>query len=444
MQIIQPSSKTIIKILGKPKLSEKGFRWMTYVLLENVPNGVLLFHMLTRELLLLTLEEYAAADHLPELRDKWFRVPEEMNDRKYADQVRFVCKTVKKKAEDITNYTIFTTTDCNARCFYCYEMGRSRVSMSEETAHKAADYIAKHCGNEKKVRLSWFGGEPLFNKKMIDVICRDLTEKGVEYSSDIISNGYLFDVKTVQEAVERWNLNWVQIAMDGTEETYNRNKAFIYKDGLSPYQVVLDNIGHLLDAGVRVFVRMNMSSHNVENLFALAGKLHERFAGQQKLTAYSHMLFAFAGNREYVQSAEERRNLFYQQQRLREKLISYEMWQPYQLKKKLSMNMCMADSGNSLTILPNGELGLCEHYSEDHFVGHIDSEGFDETIVRKFREQWPSIADCETCFYYPECIRLRMCEERRECFTEMREERRQKILEGMQEIYAAWIKNEEK
>lgn len=34
------------------------------------------------------------------------------------------------------------------------------------------------------------------------------------------------------------------------EEIYNRSKAFIYKDGQSPYQVVLANIQRLLDAGV--------------------------------------------------------------------------------------------------------------------------------------------------------------------------------------------------
>lgn len=64
--------------------------------------------------------------------------------------------------------------------------------MSNETAHKAAAYIAAHCGGEK-VHLHWFGGEPLFNKQVIDIICTDLTEKGIVYESMMISNGYLFD-----------------------------------------------------------------------------------------------------------------------------------------------------------------------------------------------------------------------------------------------------------
>ena len=290
MQTIQSPSGNTMKILGKPKASEDGFRWMTYVLPLRVEGGTLVFHTLTREMLLLTPEDYAAPDSLPALRDKWFRVPQALDDRKYADQVRFVRKTVRKKPEHITSYTIFTTTDCNARCFYCYEIGRSRIPMTEETAHKAAAYIADHCGG-KPVHLGWFGGEPLFNKKVIDVICKDLTEKGIQYRSNIISNGYLFDQETVEQAVKLWNLTWVQIALDGTEEVFNRCKAFIYKDGPSPYQVVMGNIGHLLDAGVRVHVRMNMDNHNAEDLFVLADELHERFAGKEKLTAYSHVLF---------------------------------------------------------------------------------------------------------------------------------------------------------
>lgn len=140
MQTILPPSGNTIKILGKARSAEHGLRWMTYVLAQPVEGGVLVFHTLTRALLLLTPEEYAAPDNLPELRSSWFRVPQEMDDMKYADQVRFIRRTMWKEPEHITSYTIFTTTDCNARCFYCYEMGRSRIPMSAETAHKAAAF----------------------------------------------------------------------------------------------------------------------------------------------------------------------------------------------------------------------------------------------------------------------------------------------------------------
>ena len=60
MQTILPSSGNTIKILGKARPAEQGLRWMHYVLAQPVDGGVLVFHTLTRALLLLTPEEYAA------------------------------------------------------------------------------------------------------------------------------------------------------------------------------------------------------------------------------------------------------------------------------------------------------------------------------------------------------------------------------------------------
>ena len=79
MQTILPPSGNTIKILGKARSAEHGLRWMTYVLAQPVEGGVLVFHTLTRALLLLTPEEYAAPDNPPELRSSWFRVPQEID-----------------------------------------------------------------------------------------------------------------------------------------------------------------------------------------------------------------------------------------------------------------------------------------------------------------------------------------------------------------------------
>lgn len=442
MQTILPPSGNTIKILGKARSAEQDLRWMTYVLAQPVEGGVLVFHTLTRALLLLTPEEYAAPDNLPELRDGWFRVPQEMNDQKYADQVRFIRRTMWKEPEHTTTYTIFTTTDCNARCFYCYEMGRSRIPMSAETAHKAAAYIAAHCGDEK-VHLHWFGGEPLFNKQVIDIICTDLAEKGIVYESMMISNGYLFDGATVEQAVSHWKLKSVQITLDGTEEIYNRSKAFIYKDSKSPYQVVLANIQRLLDAGVSVHIRLNMDEHNADNLMELADELHERFGGKGKFSVYSHTLFEFAGSKAHIRAQEERRQLYQKQQRLRKKLDDCGIGASYYLRQKLRIRQCMADSGGSLTILPNGELGLCEHYSEDNFVGSLDGKASERSVIQSFREYWEPIEACKTCFYYPECIRLKKCAEQKECFEELRAEYKEHLLKSMQKTYNAWLKKEQ-
>lgn len=442
MQVIQSASENILKILGKPKISDDSYRLMCYAISANAEDGVLLFNTLTRELLLLTNEEYERADALPELREKWFTVPRSLSDKTYADRAKFVLKATAKKPEHITSFTIFTTTDCNARCFYCYEKGCSRVPMSEETAHRAAKYIAERCGGER-VSLTWFGGEPLYNKPVIDLICSDLSERGIEYVSFMLSNGYLFDDETVKKASEFWNLKKVQITMDGTEEVYNRVKAYIYRDGNSPYRIVMENIGRLLDHGIEVSLRMNMDRHNADDLMRLADELHERFGGRKGFTAYSHVLFEFVGKTEHVREAEERKRLYHRQQKLRGRLAEYGLCLMRGLSRTLPVTRCTADSGEALTILPDGRLGLCDNYVEDNFVGRLEDEMPDADAVQRFRETREPIEACAECFYYPECIRLKMCAETKECFPELREENLQSLIGSMRTAYAAWLEKKE-
>ena len=102
----------------------------------------------------------------------------------------------------------------------------------------------------------------------------------------------------------------------------------------------------------------------------------------------------------------------------------------------------MADSGGALTVLPNGEFGLCEQYSEDHFVGHLDRPTLDGAVLRDFAAERPPLADCERCFFYPECIRLKQCSEQAECLAQTRARLRADTLSAMQSTYDAWLKKE--
>lgn len=441
MQIIIPASGNVMNILGKPKTSDGACRLMCYVVSTPVNGGVLMFHTLTREMLLLTREEYEKRDTLPELREKWFVVPESLPDKAYADRARFILKATEKKPEHIVGYTIFTTTDCNARCFYCYEAGCSRIPMSEETARKAAEFIIRRSGGEK-VTLSWFGGEPLYNQNAIDIICGELNERGVEYTSIMVTNGYLFDDETVKKAAELWKVRTVQITLDGTEEVYNRVKAYIYKDGKSPYRIVMGNIGKLLDRGIAVSVRMNIDGHNAENLMQLADELHTRCGSKEGLSAYSHTLFEFSGTGKRVRTVEERRQIYRQQQILQDRLKEYGFCRSHGVSRKFPLHVCMADSGRALTILPNGELGLCDDYLEDGFVGNLDSGELDAAVLKRFSETREPVEECAKCFEYPQCIRLKMCREEEECFSESRELRLRLLVDSMRADYAAWLKGQ--
>lgn len=93
--------------------------------------------------------------------------------------------------------------------------------------------------------------------------------------------------------------------------------------------------------------------------------------------------------------------------------------------------------------MPNGELGLCEQYSENNFIGRIDSEKLDESVRQSFRESWPALDACRKCFFYPECIRLKKCIEQQKCYEQMQIKVREDTLSAMRNTYEAWLKKEQ-
>ncbi len=436
MKIISKAQDAVLKILGKPKLSDSGYRLIKYCVQETVDEGVLLFNVLTRELVLLSNEEFESCLENQELISKWFLVPCDFNEKAVAEVVRWTLENVKEKPKNITTYTILPTSECNARCFYCFEHGQKKEPMTVETALKTVEYIKKHSGDEK-ISISWFGGEPLYNLPVIDLITSELQKAGIEFTSRMISNGYLFDDETAKKAAEKWKLKSVQITLDGTEEVYNKTKAYIYKD-TNPFQVVLSNIERLLDAKIFVIIRLNMDLYNAENLMELVDQLALRFEGKKGIAVYANHIFDANVPMAELHNEEEWAKREKALIDLEEKILRYNLSKKLRIAKKHRLNHCMVDNGSSALIVPSGDIGLCEHYLDREFIGHIDKEGFDKEMVASWKERTPEIPECNDCFFYPECIVLKKCTANSVCYKYRRETSLRDTKQKMLNEYKAW------
>lgn len=438
MEQIIDACSTTLRILGKPKRSDGGSRLAKYCVPLQIEEGVLLFNVLTREMLLLTFAEYDAVLFSDYLREHWFTISEEQNEKELTELVRWVLASLRREPKHITQYTILTTTDCNARCFYCYERGCARITMHPEIADKIVDYIQNHCGGNT-VKIGWFGGEPLMNFPVIDRICDGLRSREIDFKSHMVSNGYLFDDELIAKASHWWNLKEVQVTLDGTEAVYNRSKAFIYKEG-SPYRTVTENIHRLLNAGISVVIRLNMDLNNADNLMELARELAERFGGQKRLRIYAHLLFDTEETGTCRYTPSQWSQLYDALRRLEEFLYDQGLAAAsfQRLRRELPLSHCMADNGKSVVILPDGHLGLCEHYADSEFFGHIDSAKRDEGMIASWRERCDPIAECGECFYYPECTELKKCTGRLECSEHVRLARRRDTEWAMRNEYRQW------
>ena len=440
MQIITNANESVLTILKRFRKAGASYRLMKYCMEEEVEDGVLLFNLLTREMVLLNREEREGILENRSMRERWFVVPEDTNEKELVDLVRWMSNARKKPLETITRFSIFPTTDCNARCFYCFEKGCSRIHMSQETAQKVVGFVKTRSGGQK-AHLAWFGGEPLFNQSAIDTICQGLAQEGVEYYSTMVSNGYLFDEETVRKAVGSWDLKNVQITLDGTEKVYNRSKAYIYQEG-SPYQVVMGNIQRLLDASVSVIIRLNLDLHNAEDLLNLMDELKDRFGGRKGLHVYGYYLFDAENPQAHLHSEEGWRKRQEAMGRLEEKIRSYGMDLNRRISKHIQVDHCMADCGFGVTILPTGNIGLCDHYPDSEFIGHLDRDGFDTKMVASWQEKVEGAPDCGDCACYPSCIKLKKCTSSNICFERMKREKIQKVRQQMRCEYKCWMNND--
>ena len=435
MKIIIPTASTFEQVVGRQKRADgERYRLMTYVVQQPVNDGLLLYNTLTCSMVLLSPDEAADITAQQELIDRWFLVPQEHDDQKLCRQVRQMAALLTPAPKVVTTYTILPTTGCNARCFYCYEQGTRPVTMTAETASKVVRYIVAHRGSET-VHISWFGGEPLVNAKAIDQICTELSQQGVPFRSEMVSNGYLFDADKVQRARDLWQLRRVQITLDGTEQTYNRIKAYVHQ-GVNAFERVLTNISMLTAAGIRVIIRLNVDKHNIGEMAELAELLHQHFGSNEHLSVYSHELF---GER----TPEDNATLFAQRMQLEQQIAKHGILRIKELPKDIHLNQCMADNDGSVVIAPDGHLGKCEHFIDREFFGHIDSEERDMTIIRKFKERRAEIEACATCPFYPQCYRLVMCENDFGCTPETRQGGMHKMVASMKYEYKCYLNKKE-
>ena len=408
---------------------------MTYVVQQPVTDGLLLYNTLTCSMVLLQPDEAADLTAQRELIDRWFLVPEDHDDRKLCRQVRQMVALLKPAAKTISTCIILPTTGCNARCFYCFEQGAKPVTMTTETASLVVRYIVAHRGNEE-VTLRWFGGEPLVNAKIIDQICAELREQGVPFRSEMTTNGYLMDADMVQRARDLWQLQHMVITIDGTEQTYNQVKSYVYR-GVNAFERVLQNIGLLTAVGIRVLIRLNVDMYNIGEMGELVELLHQRFGTNAHLSVSSFVLYG--GER----SPEDNATLFAQRMQLEQQIAQCGYRFRRRLQNDIKVNCCWADDdGESVLIVPDGHLGKCEHCIDREFFGHIDSEERDEAIIRKFKERRADIEACATCFYYPQCIRLVMCHRDAICSSVKQQEHLYNTIEAMKVEYERYLKNE--
>ncbi len=438
MKVLTEADSIIEKILGKQEYEEgASYRLLSWCAFIYAGEDTLLHNYMTGKTVYVCDGEYHAENCplsgfssglLKELVSDWFMVPEDTDDVRLLEELRSAMKLFDNK-KGVNSYKILTTTDCNARCFYCYEAGIKKENMSDETAGKTVDFIEKNKG-DGKVTLSWFGGEPMMNTRVMDIICDGLKEKGIEYASVMTSNGYLFDPDLIKKAVDKWHLKNIQITLDGTEDIYNKVKA--YKDAdRNPYERVIGNIEDLAYAGVRVNIRLNMGVDNFEDTMMLIDELVRLFSEDQNISAYVSGLFQETEKKDACLKKDLSGKLIAAGKKLA--VIGLDRGRIKNLHTRTGG--CMADNDDHLGISPSGALMKCEHHIYDRLAGSLN-EGIDVAAADLWKKRMQEGKLCGSCPVRPVCYRIEGCPVSHPCDES---EQREYILRKESQI----IKNHE-
>ena len=436
MKRIIDFSKIIYNRIGfQEYLKTKNYVPSIYAIKEKINEKSLIYNTLTREMILLESDnEYE--NNVSYLVRHWFLMDANIDQYSMCYTVKKIyCQETKKKSIDkICNYTIMTTTNCNARCKYCYESGIKKVNMSESIAIDVANFIKKTTvGN---VNIQWFGGEPLYNGKVIDIISESLKKENIIYSSGMSSNGYLFNEHNIKKIRNLWNLERAQITLDGTEKIYNETKRFIYPEDKNPYKRVIDNIKILASNGIYVNIRLNLSKNNISNIHELIEQLKNEFCNFKNVFLYSRPLVNVYNSLSETDTNE-----------IRESYIKVEKHIANTGKRRLfSLNSlqnsyCIADNMRSVVITPEGGIGLCEHYSDSELIGDIYHDEFDYNIIKSWQQQL-NIPECKKCPMFPQCFIIRKCPMGK-CTEQKRMHLDFRVRNAMQNAYKKWEKNNE-
>ncbi len=410
MRVLNHKPTFIDKLLGKQNINDDSqYRRLQFLELCEKDGVFLAYNMLTRKLAELTDKEYKLlssdgflySDDYHDIITDWFAVPVDNDDIKLYHQ-SVALYNIFDNEKYINSYTILTTTDCNAHCFYCYEKGIKHINMSEKIAHDVAKFIISN-SKDKKVELGWFGGEPLYNYEVINIITDDLRKANKTFTSSMISNGYLFNDNLVKLAKELWNLKYVQITLDGTQDIYNKCKNYIYDDP-NPFKTVCNNIERLLKNNIAVKIRLNLDTHNYNDLYSLVDYIVKRFKGQKKLFGYVSLLYDLNHKR----TEQEKQMLIENLVNIENKLYDSGILKG-DLNNKFKVTCCMADDKHSTLINPEGGLARCEHYVNDYLWGTIYEPQYASSAFGDWKSINKHTTACVSCPYYIECLSPEKC-----------------------------------
>lgn len=171
--------------------------------------------------------------------------------------------------------TISPSRECNFSCDYCY-VDKRPGRMGEATQERLVKFIEDQYDRApfKKLKVNWYGGEPLLALDIIENLSARLmelcSEKGAGYVGHVLTNGSLATPERCRRLVA-CGVKTIMPTISGNGDMHDYQRRA--NDGAMHFRDLMSNIDHMLEAGLTVHANFVVNHNNFEECKELASKL---------------------------------------------------------------------------------------------------------------------------------------------------------------------------
>ena len=344
-------------------------------------------------------------EYLKALQECGIVVGDEVNEdkvlRHWFDQLKYNTSTLEA--------VILTTYNCNFSCVYCVEQAvKKRMHMTPEVCRRTIEWLEGRLDeiNPRRLRVNFYGGEPLLNIPAIKTISRHLNtiaeNRGIIFESSIITNGSLLRREVVEDLVQ-YGLKRVKVTLDGDREAHNRKRPF--RSGRGSFDLIIRNVCEVADS-VKVNIGGNFDQENIKTIPRLLDHLKDQGLGENMGTVDFKPIMGRLGD---LRSPGG-------QNRLCQSLSDGDLAEQYLWLKKevvkrgfntptgLGISLCNLTANNySVVIDPEGKIFKCPALVgyDEFVVGDISQDELDYRHTEFMTmDVWEKCGDCP---YVPIC-----------------------------------------
>lgn len=310
---------------------------------------------------------------------------------------------------------IAPTLACNFACPYCYETAKPGMII-QKVQDSLIEMIEENAKHKNDISITWYGGEPLlakdiifdFSKRAIGICEREK----VNYSSYMVTNGYLIDDDIVKKMKEA-KITGAQITIDGPPSIHNKRRR-LKNSSDETFNKILENVKKLINNGItNIAIRINVDKTNIDYVEELLDILEENnlkdvIVNLGHVSAYteacSGVVSSCMNTEEYAESDSKYQKILFER--------GYKVSGSYPFYPSIKANYCCADHVGAYVIDPEGYMYKCwnDVGNVDRAVGNVCTikDEIDEKMYAMNLDYilWSPFEykECQECSILPICM----------------------------------------